>query len=209
MIYMLNGTPGSGKSLHLASDLLHYLNSRKNRLVICNFDIDLSKVKHPERFNYIDNSILQYPDRIFELVQEFKLSNEIRERSCILVLDECQILFNSRRWNEKGRTEWNRFFSLHRKLGFDVYLVCQFDEMIDKQLRNLVEYQVIHRKITNFGLIGGLLRLITWKDVFVAVTYWYGIKEKISQEFFIARKKYYSIYDTFELFNFSDQKENT
>lgn len=205
MIYMYNGTPGSGKSLHLASDLLHYLNCRRERLVICNFDIDLSKVKYPERFHYIDNCRLQYPSDIYDLVEDFKNNNEIKERSCILVLDECQLLFNARQWSAKGRIEWNRFFTLHRKLGFDVYLVCQFDEMIDKQMRNLVEYQIIHRKITNFGVIGALLRLFTLNDIFIAVTYWYGIKEKIGQEFFLARKKYYSIYDTFEIFDFNDE----
>ena len=37
------------------------------------------------------------------------------------------------------------FFSQHRKLGYRVILVAQFSEMIDKQIRALIEYEYIHR----------------------------------------------------------------
>lgn len=203
MIYMYNGTPGSGKSLHMAEDILHYLNSRKDRLVIANFEIDLSYVKHPERYHFIDNSELLLPDKIYRLVAEYQLEHDIKERSCVLFIDECQILFNARSWNADGRSDWNKFFTLHRKLGFDIYLICQFDEMLDKQVRHLVEYQIVHRKLSNFGLGGLFLKLLTFGDVFIAVEYWYGIKEKTSQHFFKARKKYYRLYDTYNMFDFA------
>lgn len=38
-------------------------------------------------------------------------------------------------------------------------------------------------------------------SVFVAVEYWYGIKEKMGAEFFLYSKKYGSLYDTYALFD--------
>ena len=43
MIYFYSGTPGSGKSLHVAQDIYQYLQRGKN--VIANFDINEKAVK--------------------------------------------------------------------------------------------------------------------------------------------------------------------
>ena len=37
-------------------------------------------------------------------------------------------------------------------------------------------------------------------NVFVAVTQWYGVKEKINSEFFVLHKKYARIYDSYKIF---------
>ena len=54
MIYFYSGTPGSGKSLHVAQDIYQYLQRGKN--VIANFDINEKAVKGYGRKNP-ENSI--------------------------------------------------------------------------------------------------------------------------------------------------------
>lgn len=201
MITLYSGTPGSGKSLHMSEKIFDVLNGRKDRLIIANFEIDLSCFKHPERFFYLSNLVLQDPDLLYDMAYDFYKDHELKEGSILLFIDESQLLFNSRDWHIKGRRKWLSFFTQHRKFGFDVFLVSQFDMMLDKQIRSLIEYQVIHRKVTNFGTIGSLLKLLLLgNDIFVAVYQWYGIKQVTGHEFFIAWKKYYSIYDTFKQF---------
>ena len=201
MIQLYSGTPGSGKSLHMASEIYHYCNSWKDRLVICNFEVNTSGFKHPERFIYLSNKNLSTPKMLIEIITDFYKDHELKEGQIFLFIDECQILFNARRWRDNADSGWLPFFSQHRKYGVDVYLIAQFHEMIDKQIRTLIEYEVIHRKISNFGPIGTLLKIVTFGDVFIAVTHWYSINQKTGSELFKARKKYYRIYDTFNTFN--------
>lgn len=202
MIQLYSGTPGSGKSLHIAKDIFYYLNRKNDCLVIANFEIDLSNFNYPDRFIFIDNMSLENPALLFEIANKYYSDHELKEGSIVLYIDECQLLFNSRDWNKKGRREWLSFFTQHRKFGFNVFLVSQFDQMIDKQIRALIEYQVIHRKVTNFGNIGFFLKMLFMnQDIFVAVTQWYALKQVTGHEFFLARKKYYSIYNTFKVFS--------
>lgn len=65
----------------------------------------------------------------------------------------------------------------------------------DRQIRSLFEYDVRHRKVNNFKF-GKLMPVST----FVAVTYWYGVKERVGCEFFTYRKKFGRIYDTYNYF---------
>lgn len=200
MIYLYTGTPGSGKSLHMARDIYDTCNYvRQDRLVIVNFPVRTDSFRYSDRVVYLPPDDM-FPHRIVEICREFWGDRPIREGSIKLFLDECQLIFNSRTWNASGRSDWISLFTQHRKLGLDVYLVAQFDEMIDKQIRTLVEYHVIHRKVTNFGLAGGVIKLLVG-DLFIAIYQWYGIKERISYEYFRARRKYYSIYDTLTIFD--------
>ena len=146
-LYIIRGIPGSGKSLHLARDIFYDLNGKKDRLVICNFPVNLSGLKHPDRFFYIPNNELK-PDKVIDLALSHFEGKCIKENDVCLYIDECQLLFNARSWNEEGRSDWLSFFSQHRKYGVFCVLIAQFDEMIDKQIRHLIEYEVLHRKVT-------------------------------------------------------------
>lgn len=203
MIQLYSGTPGSGKSLHLAKDIFHLLNQKNDCLVICNFEINLDLVKHPNRFFYISNSMLS-PEYIIRLCNDFFNGGFIKEGSVVLIIDECQILFNTRDWASTERRPWLDFFSQHRKYGIDVYLVAQYDQMIDKQIRALIEYEVIHRKVTRIGAFGGILKVLTFGDWFVSIDVFYGMKMQIGFTWYRARKKYFRLYNTFNTFNVSD-----
>ena len=99
MITLYSGTPGAGKSLHLASRLYHWMQYR-NAPIIANFTCDFSTIKKPKgQFIYIDNSQLM-PERLvwFSKNYEQYIGRRPREGEILLVIDEAQLLFNSREW---------------------------------------------------------------------------------------------------------------
>lgn len=202
MIYLYTGTPGSGKSLDVARVIKGQLLMKHP--VICNFEIS-SKVKNYDLFHYKSNDELSV-DYLTGFATDYFGKNRVKESSITLVIDECQMIFNSREWSRPDRVGWNKFFQIHRHYGYDVILVTQFDSMLDKQVRSLVEYEIIHRKISNYGLKGLLLQLFFLAPtLFVRVKVWYPMKEKINSNFFRGSRKLYSLYDTYAL-SFEDDK---
>lgn len=202
MIRLYSGTPGSGKSLHNAKDVIN--RSRFGKPVIGNFPCDLSK--YPKaNYTYVPNYELT-PDYLMKYSREFFKDKPIREGKILLVIDECQLMFNSRDWQQKGRNAWLSFFTQHRKFGYDITLIAQFDRMIDKQLRGVIEYEYVHRKLSNYGFGGKIMSLLFGGNTFVVVQMWYPLKLKIGQEFVHARKRFFSIYDTFGTFQMEAPK---
>lgn len=207
MVSFFSGTPGSGKSLHTARILYFWVKTGK--VCICNFNIDLSKIKTVKKKEFVfKNNPDLTPDFLIGFAKDYADAHggRIKEGSIILVLDECQLLFNSRDWVKSGRQEWLTFFTLHRHLGYDIILIAQFDRMIDRQIRSLIEYEYIHRKVSNFGWKGKILSLFAFGNLFVCVKVWYPLKEKVGSEFFRAKKRYYSLYDTYLMFDDPNKK---
>lgn len=199
-VYLFTGTPGSGKSLHMAQIIYYQVKLKKP--VVCNFEINTEIFKDSSSFFYAPNDCLT-PENLERFARWYfgEQGNEFGEGKIKVFIDEAQIIFSNRAWNEKGRKEWIRFFTQHRKLGMDVYIVAQYDEMIDKQIRALVEYEVSHRKVNNVGWFGKVVSLFTFgHPVSVGVTRWYGQKMRLSAEWMLGRKKYYRLYDTYKLF---------
>lgn len=196
MIYLYSGTPGSGKSLHAAQVIVN--RSRQGRPVIANFEAELSKYKKAN-FTYVSNEDLT-PDFLISYARNYFVGKRVKEEAILLVIDEAQLIFNSREWDKKTRMAWISFFSQHRKYGYRVILIAQFDRMLDRQIRSLIEYEFIHRKVSNYGWQGWLLGLLCGGKLFIAVQRWYPLKKKIDHEYFVAKKKYYQIYDTFGTF---------
>lgn len=206
MIIFYSGTPGSGKSLHVASNLYWWI--RAGRPAIGNFDINLDRIKtrNNKRYTYLRNNEIT-PDYLMRFAQDYiKETGKVREDSILLVLDECQLMFNARDWCQRGRNDWLQFFTLHRHLGYRIILIAQFDRMIDRQVRSLIEYEYIHRKVSNFGLKGKIISMLAFGNLFVSVKIWYPMKEKVDSEFFRAKKLYYRLYDTYVLFDRQDAR---
>lgn len=219
MIYLYSGTPGSGKSLHAAKDIIKKL--QRKHAVIANFDINLDIVKDTiftninekikkilkkkskkkfqrkiGKFIYKDNSQMTVEYLINYAKKEHKKG---KEGQTLIVIDECAVLFNSREWNKPGRYEWIKFFQMHRHYGYNIILVSQNDRLIDRQIRAFIEYDVKHRKANNLGFIGMLITMLGM-HLFAAVTYWYGIREKLNTELFIFKKIYKELYDSYSSF---------
>lgn len=195
MIDLYTGTPGSGKSLH-ASERIYWCCKMK-RPCICNFNVN----SNSEYLTCLSNEDLTVDFLVNYAKQFWNGKKRIKEDYILLIIDECQLMFNAREWNKSGRDKWLSFFTQHRKYGYHIILVAQFDGMVDKQIRSLIEYQYIHRKVSNFGLMGKIMSVFSLGKLFVSVRIWYPMSEKIDSSFFSAKKKYYRLYDTFLTWN--------
>lgn len=204
MITLFSGTPGSGKSLDTARMIYNWINLR-NRPVICNFQIDTKTFKkHREGgFLFCPNQFLT-PDFLYDFSEQYKRKvlngGRIKEDNILLVIDEAQLLYNSRTWNVKGRAEWLRFFTLHRKLGYHVILACQDIGMIDKQIRSVIEYEVEHRKLANMGISGKVVNFLKGGKTCIAIRTYVPSKMKVEKYYMKIRPKYYMLYDTNMIF---------
>ena len=106
MISLYSGTPGAGKSLHLASRLLNWM-KYKNAPIIGNFQTDFSCIQNPKgHYLYIDNSDLTV-DRLINFSKNYSeyVGRRVKEGEILLVIDECQIMFNARDWGQKNRVQ--------------------------------------------------------------------------------------------------------
>ena len=205
MVILYSGTPGSGKSLHMAERIFTYLWMGKP--VIGNFFFNDALIKHKKtNYVYCPNWELT-PKFLMDFATRYQKesSKRVKEGTIKVFIDEAQLLFNSRDYGVKGRKEWLQFFTLHRHYGIDIILACQFDRMLDRQIRCLIEYEYIHRKISNFGWKGKILNFLMGGKMFACSKLWYPMKEHIGGEFFRFKKKYSKCYDTFDL-NIDSQK---
>ena len=222
MMYMYTGTPGSGKSYHLAKLIYDNLRTRVN--IICNFPINLDllpltklgwrkkwisekthgKVKFKKynrrkllgTFTYIPMDDLS-PDYLMQFAVEHH--NVRREAQTILIIDEAEKPFNCRDFKASGRKEWLDFFANHRHFGYDVILCCQFDRQLDRQIRYNVEYEIIHRKLRNYKTLGLFLSLVSGGNIFLVKTIWYASKDKVGNDMTVLRyeDRIGALYDTF------------
>ena len=198
-IWLYTGTPGSGKSFHAAKDIERRL--RRGGGLICNFPVNTGFVKKCRaHVEYWDNSELTAERLVAYALEHHRMG---KEGQALVVIDECQIIFNCRDFGRKDRNAWVTFFSQHRKLGFNVILITQSDRMLDKQIRSLVEEEVKHRKLNNYGFGGMFLTLFSFaRTWFIAINYWYGgNKLKLGYSVFPYRKRYSSLYDSYRLFS--------
>lgn len=199
-ITLYSGTPGSGKSYHAAADIWKWLR-RSDRGLICNFPLNSNILKQRKRcrFQYLDNSELTV-DYLVAYAQRYHKIGQ--ERQTLVIIDEAQILFNARSFADKDRQKWCTFFSQHRKYGFDFILIAQFDRMLDRQIRCLLEYEVRHRKLNNYGFGGFFLSLFTgFSTWFIAIQYWYGGNGvKLQSDMIKYSKKISALYNSYEIF---------
>lgn len=198
-IWLYTGTPGSGKSYHAARDIVNRL--KRPGGLIANFPIYedfVAEKKRKSHVEYWDNSELTAERLVAYALDHHKIGVEAQT---LVIIDECQILYNCRDFGRKDRNAWVTLFSQHRKLGFNFILITQNDRMLDKQIRALVETEIRHRKLNNYGL-GGMLISLTGMTWFVAIEYWYGgNKLMLGKQIFPYHKKYAKIYDSYKLFS--------
>lgn len=196
-ILLYSGTPGSGKSLHATRDIRDALKFKK-KAVICNYEVVIDE-RWKGSFNYVPNLALN-PGMLVSFAVDWWDTHKFQEDGIVVVIDECQLLFNSRNWMDADRMEWLEFFSQHRKYGYKVIFIAQSDIMIDKQFRTLIEYEVNHRKVGNYGMFGTIVKLICLGEMFYACRYYYKQSQKLDGEFFRYTKKISRMYNSYDSF---------
>ncbi len=208
MINLYSGTPGSGKSLHTAADIRFRLQCRNPKITIGNFYVNVDRVKkHKGAYIMVENHRLT-PERLRQFSRRLSrhLGRRLKEGEIVVYIDEAQLLFNSRDWNTKGRYEWLSFFTQHRHFGYDIVLVAQFDRMIDRQVRSLIEYEYMHRKVSRAGKLGAVIGFLCGGNLFLYVKKWYPLRERLESEFFLGGKRLYEIYDSYNEYEGFNEK---
>lgn len=193
-ITLFTGTPGSGKSFHCTEIVVNSL--KKGINIITNYPIDTSKIKDMKG-EYIHLSE-KYITVEYLKKHAKKYHVKGKEKQTIVIIDEAQLLFNSRDWNSPDRKEWCSFFTIHRHLGFDFILATQKDDFIDKQIRGLIEYNHIHRNLKKSKLNNIFPFMPT---IFVEIVVWYSNNMKISSRFFRYKNYIGEVYDSYIFFD--------
>lgn len=195
MIRLFSGTPGSGKTLHAVHVMDWY--NRHRKPVVSNFMLTPSLLKHPDEFFSLEQvPQKEWPDKLFQFSKLYFEDDPVKEAQILLVLDEAQLIFNTRDW--QFNRKWISFFTQHRKLGYDVIIIAQYDRMIERQIRALIEYESKHLKVSNLGGIWGFI-LPIFLGRFRVYEKWYN-QEKMLVSQYAARysKRDKSLYNTFQ-----------
>lgn len=219
-VSLYSGTPGSGKSLHVTRIILMHLSAKRS--VISNYPIKFTKreIKRgfEDRFFYVDMEHMTVENLMkFAKVQGYMESR--KEGQCLVVIDEAGGRFNSesdkgkkqelknyfsddnevkiKEYGRDDRMKWKKFFSQHRKYGFDFILIAQEDLMLDRQIRSMIEKHYVHRKASNLYWWFALLPV----KLFVCIEYYYQLKMRTDAQFFIYTKNIGNRYDSMKLFD--------
>lgn len=178
-IYLIEGPPGNGKSAYGARAIARAL--AKRRPVVTNIEprsdfadfvasktAGVSRSKRRRRAGEIARS-MHYspdPDDLFRV----RLRGRGEGRG-LAVLDEAASWLNARSWSDANRGDSNDWFRKHRHRGFDVLLLVQDKDMLDKQVRSLPEVVVEMRNARKFRRAG--IPIIPF-HFFIAVHYWHA-----------------------------------
>ena len=120
-ITLYTGSPGSGKSLHCTENIINSL--KKGINVISNYSINIDSIS-----NCLGMYVHKTDEEItVDFLIEFARKNHVKgkENQTLIVIDEAQLKFNSRAWQDKSRVKWNKFFTVHRHLGYEIILATQ------------------------------------------------------------------------------------
>lgn len=138
--YLVGGKLGSGKTLVCVGIIRNAL--RAGRCVATNLDLNLEKMLPRES----RATAIRLPDKpgVADFLAIGRGQSGLDEAdNGVIVLDECAAWLNARSWGDRERQPVLDWMLHSRKLGWDVYLIAQHLDQIDKQLRtSMVEFSV-------------------------------------------------------------------
>lgn len=207
-VYVITGKLGSGKTLVCVGRIYEYL--QRGCRVVTNLDIHMQYMAdRPDSTAFVER-LPDYPSS-FDL-HAIGSGNDTcdEEKNGLLVLDECGTWLNTRGWNgdkdRQGMLDW----MLHsRKLGWDVLLIVQDLNIIDKQVRlALCEHLVTCRRMDRLPVpgLGFIAKLMGFKmrmpKIHLAIVR-YGTEalSPIVDRWMYRGVRFYKAYDTKQVFN--------
>lgn len=205
-VYFVTGGLGSGKGLAAMGMIRDY--AARGAKIAGNLDVFLEHLSNNPKSK---TTYTRVPDRPTEFdLLALGSGNEGYDpySNSLLVLDELATWLNSRSWADKGRAGVLDWLIHSRKHGWDVILIVQSIETVDKQLvENLMEFHVPMSDISkiNIPVIGRAWRSIspnnrplTFPKIHTGVV-WYKNKVIADRWTFRARDLYQA-YDTKQIF---------
>lgn len=209
-VWCVTGKLGSGKNLMAVHRIQKYLN--QNRRIATNLDLNLENLITPYAKNSCVYRLPDVPDlasfKAIGLGYDGKMVGD--EKNGLVVLDECARWLNSRSWNDKSRKELIDYFVHLRKLRWDMVLIIQDIEALDKQFRDLYcEHIVYCSRSDRYAIpfIGPILKLFWGEKVPLPrihignVYYVVGHKENHVENWVLRGNSLYEAYDTEQSFN--------
>jgi zona occludens toxin len=200
VIYLVQGTPGAGKTYYACRRIDQALAAGK--VVVTNVQLADDWADRVARGNPICRWSRRARDRrARELRRQLLVIDDVDELlrvrvagqgegRWVAVLDEAAAFLNSRSWNQKDRGDLVRWFQRHRHYGADVYLIAQLAHTIDKQVRELFEESVRLKNLRNFKVMGvrvfprnRFVAIHTWntKDQHVLRRESYGLSKRVAR----------------------------
>lgn len=205
-VYSVEGKLGTGKTLFCVWRAQEALIA--GRRVASNVDFDLSKLAPRARSNYV-----RLPDKPtpFDLdaIGHGNPDSYDEDKNGVLILDELGTWLNARNFQDKSRAGVLDWLIHARKLGWDVYLIVQDANMIDKQVReSLIELQVrcMRGDKIRIPVVGGFLSSIYKPLGYLPRFHWatarigYGQNAVIAERWYYKGKDLYAAYDTRQVF---------
>ena len=132
MIVMYKGRRGCGKTLTMVKDALNFY--QKGWTIYSNFNIEIpyKKLTNDDLINLVSN------DKI---------------RDCVLLVDEIQLLIDSRRSQRKENLNFSYFIQQIRKKGIILLCTTQFTKTTDVRLREHVDIVVKPKIIPQYPVV--------------------------------------------------------
>jgi len=156
-VYVVTGTLGSGKSLLIVKKIQEYLMS--GRRVVTNLDIKLealcpAPVKR-DLMRISDWPSAEHLDLIGDGYSDPDPDSCDESRFGAVMLDEAGTFLNAREYSKDGRKELIDWFRHARKLRWDIFLIVQEFEGLDKQVRKAIsEHLVVCKRGDRFSIPG-------------------------------------------------------
>jgi len=150
MIIGFVGTPGSGKSYEAVKKILD--NIRLGRKIFTNIDgLDRPECREAIKA-YCNLTDFQLETCLNHLSKAQAVEFWLHcEPGSMVVIDEVHKLFSNREWQSKTNKDFTEWASTHRHEGYDLVLVTQDIEKVDKHARSLIEWTYFFRKVNFFG----------------------------------------------------------
>ena len=188
MIQLYTGTPGSGKTYKMVSDLNDFLKSHADITLISN--INNLKLPHIDFEQMVRD---WYPDQqvkfpqILEQFFQYENQEKVNENfggPVVYVLDEVQIYFPRSRTPMPNTEE---YLQRHRHLGHHIYMATQATSLINQKIVPLIEleYGAVRRSISFIGEMRYRVKSPSSKDIMKIITVY-------------PKKEIFALYKSFE-----------
>lgn len=213
-VYIVTGKLGSGKSLLCCWQIQNYL--KKRCPVAVNMDMNLAHNNFCRPTNDYSR-VVRLPDMptADDLIAiGFGCDHYDEEKFGGIFLDEAGIWLNSRKWNSSGRTDLLEFFLYLRKRRWDLWLIVQNIDIVDKQIRAAVAEHVVYcsrsdrfqlpamlKLMLNVSTLG-LINFVKIPKFHTAVCK-YGVSKlsPVADTWYYRGEDYYNVYNTMQEFD--------
>lgn len=150
MIIGFVGTPGSGKSYEAVKKILD--NIKLGRKVYTNIEgLDNPKCRKYIQ-SYCNITDFQLETCLIHLTDEEATWPDLHcEPGSLILLDEVHKNLSNRDWQSEKNVNFAKWASTHRHDGYDLVLITQSLDKVDKHVRSLIEWSYLFRKVNMFG----------------------------------------------------------